>query len=65
MHWRIRNPLLKPLMGSGLVEVQDIRLEKPGELLRMENQEVIQAFSPHASQKAFTDSICLRVRYGV
>src|SRR6266852_9311591 len=58
MPWRIRNPLPKPLMGAGLIEVRCIRHEKPGELLLMENEEVIQAFSPHAPQKAFANSIC-------
>ncbi len=53
MHWPIRNPLPQPLMGSGLIEVDNIPFEKPGELVLMENQEMIQAFSPHASQKAF------------
>jgi hypothetical protein len=44
-------------MGSGLIEVQDIDLEKSREVLFVEDQEVIQAFSSHASQKAFTDGI--------
>jgi hypothetical protein len=60
MHWQIRNPLPQPLMGSGLIEVDNIPFKKPGELFLMENQEMIQAFSPHASQKAFADGICLR-----
>ena len=46
MHWQIRNPLPKPLMGSGLIEVDNIPFEKPGELFLMENQEMIQACSP-------------------
>jgi hypothetical protein len=46
-------------MGSGLIKVEDIVLEKEVELLFMQDQEVIQAFSSHASQKAFADSICL------
>ena len=33
-------------------------LEEAGELLLMEDQELIQACSPHASQKALTDSVC-------
>ncbi len=66
MHWQIRNPLPKPLMGSGLIAVDNIPFEKPGELFLMENQEMIQAFSPYASQKAFANGICqARVRYGV
>src|SRR5690348_11458052 len=45
-------------MRSSLIEVQNIGLEEAGEVLLMEDQEVIQAFSPHASQKTLTDSIC-------
>ena len=45
-------------MGSSVIKVEDIVLEKAEELLFMQDQEVIQAFSSHASQKAFTDSIC-------
>ena len=59
MHWRIRNPLLKPLMGAGLVEIENILIKEAMELLLMQDQEVIQAFSSHASQKAFADSIGL------
>ena len=47
-------------MGSGLIERDNILVEKPGELLLLEDQEMIQAFSPHASQKAFAESIGLR-----
>jgi hypothetical protein len=66
VHWRIRNPLPKPLMGSGLIEIHNICFEKPRELFLMQDEEVIQTFSPHAPQKTFTDSICpARVRYGV
>jgi len=35
MWWRSRKPLPDPLMWPGLIEVQDIGLEKPGELLLM------------------------------
>ena len=42
---------------SSLIEIDQIRLEKTMELLLMENQEMIQAFSLHASQKAFTNGI--------
>ena len=45
-------------MGSGLMKVQDIVLEKAVELLFMPDQEVIQAFSSYTAQKAFTDGIC-------
>jgi hypothetical protein len=44
-------------MGSSLVEVQGICFEETRKLLLMEDQEMIQAFSSHTSQKAFTDSI--------
>lgn len=47
-------------MWSGLIEVQDIALEKPVKLLLVHDQEMIQAFSPHTSQKTFTDGIRLR-----
>ncbi len=46
-------------MRSSLIEIQDRGPEEAGELLLMEAQEVIQAFSPHASQKALTDGIGL------
>ena len=59
MHRRLRNQLPKPLMRSSLIKVEDIVLEKAVELLSMQDQEMIQAFSSHASQKAFADSICL------
>ena len=66
MHWRIRDPLLKPLMGSGLIEVESIRLEEAVELLRMEDQIVIQAFLPHASRDARSQmAFACGVRYGV
>src|SRR2546421_4469927 len=64
-HRRLRNPLPKPLMRAGLMKVQDIVLEKALELLFMQDQDVMQAFSSHASQKAFTDSIGCGVGYGV
>jgi len=44
---------------SGLVEVQDISLEEAVELFLVQDQEMIQAFSPHAPSKAFTDGIRL------
>jgi hypothetical protein len=66
MHWRIRDPLSKPLMGSGLIKVLDIAHEKSEELLLIEDQKMIQTFPPHTQEKAFTPSIrAARVRYGV
>jgi hypothetical protein len=58
-HRRLRNPLPKPLMGSGLIEVHRIGFEKPAEVLLIQDEEVIQTFSSHAPQKAFTYGICL------
>ncbi len=45
-------------MWPSVIEVQDIGLEHPMELFLLQDQEMIQAFAPHASQKAFTDDIC-------
>ena len=59
MLWRIWDPLLKALMGAGLVEIENILLEEAMELLLMQDQEVIQAFSSHTPQKTFTDRIRL------
>jgi hypothetical protein len=59
-HRRICNPLPKPLMGSSLMKVTCRSLEEARELFLMENEEVIQAFSSHASQKAFANGIRLR-----
>jgi hypothetical protein len=44
-------------MWSGLVEVRDVRIEDALELPLMEDQQVIQAFLPHAPQEAFADGI--------
>ena len=42
-----------------MIKVQDIAPEKLGELLLMEDQKVVQTFSSHAPQKAFTHGIRL------
>jgi hypothetical protein len=44
-------------MGSGSVEVLSIGIEHPVELLLMQDEQMIEAFTPHASQKAFTGRI--------
>jgi hypothetical protein len=44
-------------MGSCLVEVDHIRVEHALELLLMQNQQVVQAFLPHAPQKTLADDI--------
>ena len=46
-----------PLVWSRLIEVHDLCFEDPIELLLLEDQEVIQAFSPDAQEKTFTDGI--------
>jgi len=51
--WRVRNPLPDPLMWPSLIIVHDIGLEETVEMFLMQDQEMIQAFPPHASQKAF------------
>ncbi len=44
-------------MWSGLVEVRDVHIEDALELPLMEDQQVVQAFLPHAPQEAFADGI--------
>ena len=44
-------------MWPSLIVVPDIGLEKTVELFLVQDQELIQAFSPDASQKAFTDCV--------
>ena len=56
-HRRVRNPLPDPLMWPSLIVVLDICLEETVELFFLQDQEMIQAFLPDASQKAFTDGI--------
>jgi hypothetical protein len=49
-----------------LMKGEDIAHEKPGALLLMQDQKVVQTCSSHAPQKAFTHGIrAARVRYGV
>ena len=44
-------------MWPSLIVVPDIGLEEAVELFLLQDQEMIQAFSSHAPQEAFTDSI--------
>jgi len=46
------------LMWPSLIVVPDIGLQKTVELFLVQDEEMIQAFSPHASQEAFTNGIC-------
>ena len=50
-HRRVWKLLLDALMWSGLIEVHYICVEETVELLLMQDQEVIKAFSPDASGK--------------
>jgi hypothetical protein len=45
-------------MWPRLIVVHDIGFEETVELFLVQDQEMIQAFSSDASQKAFTDGIC-------
>ena len=47
-HRWVRNPLLDPLMWLSLVVIHDIGLEETVELFLLQDQEMIQAFSPDA-----------------
>ena len=47
-------------MGPDLIEVQNISIEGAVELFLMEDQEMIETFSPYAPQEAFTDRIRFR-----
>ena len=62
----LRNLLPDPLMRPGLVEVEHIRVEHPVEVLLMQDEQMIEAFTPHASEKSFTGRIHARsvIRYG-
>ncbi len=51
------NLLPNALMWPCLVEIGHIGIEHALELLLVEDEEMVQAFLPHISQKAFTDSI--------
>jgi hypothetical protein len=47
-------------MWPSLIVVHDIGLEETVELFLLQDQEMVQAFSPDASQKAFADGIYSR-----
>jgi len=53
----LRNLLLDALMRSGSVEVGDISIEDPLELLLMQDEQVIETLTPHTAQEALTDGI--------
>jgi hypothetical protein len=47
-------------MRPGLVEVEQIRMKHPMELLLMQNKQVIETLAPHTPQKTLTDGIRAR-----
>ena len=55
-----RESAAQALDRSGLIEVHDVGFEKAVQLLLLQDQEMIQAFSSHAPQKAFADGISSR-----
>jgi hypothetical protein len=52
--------LPNPLMGSCSVEVHDIRIQDPLELLFLKNQQMVKAFLPHTPGEALADRISSR-----
>src|SRR5229473_3254068 len=54
---RLRDLLLDALMRSGSIEVLNIGVQHPLELLLMQDKQVIETLASHTPQKAFTDSI--------
>jgi hypothetical protein len=55
-----RDLLPNPLMGSCSVEVYDIRIQDPLELLFLKNQQMVKAFLPHTPGEALADRISSR-----
>jgi hypothetical protein len=53
----LRNLLLDALMWSCLVEVRHIGIEDAVELLLMEDEQMIEALTPHTTQEPLTDGI--------
>jgi hypothetical protein len=68
--WRNRlaillwDPLFDALMRSDLIEVLHIGLKDTIQLLLLEDEKMIEAFSSHAPQKPFTDGIGSRSMVG-
>src|SRR5262249_40616585 len=53
----VRDQLLDPLMRPGPVEVVYIDIEDALELLLLQDEQMIETFATHTTQKAFTDRI--------
>jgi len=56
--WLTRDALLDPLIWPGMIEVPLIFLHDPTQVSLAQDQEVVEALSPQAAQKTFTDRIC-------
>jgi hypothetical protein len=46
-----------PLMRPGMVEGEDIRVEYALELFLIQDEQIVEAFTPHTPEKTFTDGI--------
>lgn len=55
-----KNPLPDPLVWTCLIEVFDMFLDYRMKLAVVDNEQVIDAFSPHALQESFADCVCRR-----
>jgi hypothetical protein len=58
-HDPLRSPLSNPLVWPRSNEVCDVFLDHPMKLPVPDNQQVIEAFSPHAPQEPFADRVSL------
>ncbi len=54
---RFGNLLFDPLMWSGSIEVLDIGVEDTVELLLMQDEQMIEAFTSYTPQEAFTEAL--------
>jgi hypothetical protein len=57
--WWLWQVLPDALMGSCLIEVHHILIERTLELLLVDDQKVIQAFATNAAEKPFTNGVRL------
>ena len=55
-----RDTLPDALMGARMVEVADVFPEGAVQMGLTQDQDVVQAFSSQAAEKAFADGVCLR-----
>jgi hypothetical protein len=62
--WLAWDSLLNLLMGPGVVEVFLILSHCAMQMPLAQNQEMVQAFPPYATQTSFTDRVCIRFFIG-